>query len=62
MMQACPRCSNPGFPGWVFYDDYLVECLSCGYILRDMTPITVNYEKDWKYRPHKLFSNYHRKH
>ena len=32
MMQACPRCSNQ-VAGWVFYDDNLVECLSCGFIL-----------------------------
>jgi len=47
---VCPRCSLPGRPGWVFYDDYLLECISCGFVLRDFTPAGFAYKGKWKYQ------------
>jgi Zn ribbon nucleic-acid-binding protein len=58
MREVCPRCSLQ-VAGWVFYEDNLVECLSCGYILKDMTPL--DYDRNWKYRIRKLSrKKYHR--
>jgi len=60
MQQACPRCNNQ-VAGWVFYEDNLVECLSCGCIIRDMTP--PDYKRNWKNDTHKLvIKKYHRQH
>jgi|GEM_PF-2642502 len=34
--RVCPRCTNPGFPGWLIREaDGYIHCISCGYTLFD---------------------------
>jgi hypothetical protein len=34
--RVCPRCTNPGFPGWLVREaDGYIHCISCGFVSHD---------------------------